>query len=212
MSDTRKIERELLGELKARGIVVTPGVKRAVKDAAADAVLVERARAAINDGQPLDLDAFMRLRAAAEASRVALLGESAAGQVTKIEVEFVRSRSEPNAAELEAENERLRARITELETRIGPSEPAGALSNPPSGSPPPSADSPRASLSPSGSNVVSLQPRGQDLTDEERRERVTRLRREAGDGPQALRSAFSLDHMPHEGRGRFDFPTSRGGW
>ncbi len=69
MSDIRKIERELLGELKARSIVVTPGVKRAVKDAAADAVLVERARAAINDGQPLDLDAFMKLRAAAEASR-----------------------------------------------------------------------------------------------------------------------------------------------
>jgi hypothetical protein len=48
---------------------------------------------------------------------------------------------------------------------------------------------------------------------ETREQRIARQRFEAGDRPQSLHSAFSLDGMSRrEGGGRFDFPTNRGGW
>jgi hypothetical protein len=160
MSDIRKIEHELLAELKTRGIAMTRGVKRQVHETAADAVLVERARAAINDGQPLDLDGFMKLKQAAEQSRIALLGESSAvGAVTRLEVELIPSRhTEAERHELRAENERLRQRLLALESAGNPrgaTEAAGAISGPPSvPQPSPSADSCTASPSPNSENVV----------------------------------------------------------
>jgi hypothetical protein len=68
---------------------------------------------------------------------------------------------------------------------------------------PPSAESP-PSATPAADNVVPIETREQ---------RIARQRFEAGDRPQSLHSAFSLDGMSRrEGGGRFDFPTNRGGW
>jgi hypothetical protein len=217
MNDIKRIERDLLRELQSRGVELTAMVKRQANEVAADMAMVERCRAALNAGETIDFDSYMRLRTTADSSRVALLGESAAAnQITKIEVELVRSRFEPGIDELEAENRALKARVAELERgnpRIRPTELAITFGG---AGEPPLADSAAATSSPSGSNVVPLQPRGQDMTDEERRERVRQNKIAAGDTPQSLRAPFDgtggvglyRGGVPGFGAARFDHP----GW
>jgi hypothetical protein len=119
---------------------------------------------------------------------------SSRSAVDKIEVEFVEGPG--TAAErdrLKEENQLLRAQLEAFRNQPDQSQPK----------PPPVTPTPAPEAVPD--NVIPLV--------ETREQRIARLRREAGDGPQALRSAFSLDGMSyHEGGGRFDFPTNRRGW
>jgi hypothetical protein len=204
MNDAKRIEKDLLAELEAHGVVVTDLKRRQVREVAGDMALVERLRDQINQGAALDLDAFMKLKASAAASKAELLGSIPDdGTVRKIEVELVPSRYElADQDELRAENERLRQRLVALESG-SPNGIEAATSAPPSvpdaTPPPPSALAPQPPT-----NVVPLV--------ETREQRIARLRHAAGDRPQTLRTAFELDHFPREGSGRFDFPTNRGGW
>jgi hypothetical protein len=116
--------------------------------------------------------------------------------VDKIEVEFVEGPG--TAAErdrLKEENQLLRAQLETFRNQPDQSQPVAE--------PPPITPTPAPDAAPD--NVIPLV--------ESREQKIARLRRENGDVPQACRSAFSLDGiLHHEGRGRFDFPTNRGGW
>ncbi len=116
-------------------------------------------------------------------------------KVDRIEVQLIEGPG--TAAErdrLKEENQLLR---TQLETfrRQPPSDSAGP-------SQPINTPSPAAPSAPS--NVV-------PIPIETRDQRIARLRYQAGDRPQHLRSSFEPDHFPLEGTGRFDFPINRGG-
>jgi hypothetical protein len=120
--------------------------------------------------------------------------DSSRQPVSAIQVELVRTDSQFTALQHEAAT--LRQRVAELEAAAGNFGQTAAISQE---TPTDAADVE------AGNNVVQIT--------ESREERILRLRREAGDGPQSLRSGFSLDgNMLHEGRGRFDFPSGRGGW
>jgi hypothetical protein len=199
MNDAKQIERDLLRELKARGVKLADLKKRQVRDVAGDAALVERLRDQINQGAALDIDAFMKLKASATASRLELFdGLLPTDRVDRIEVELIPAPSQYR--KLEEENAGLKARLQALESN-SPNGTQTATVVPPNL---PDPTLPPAAPSAPPSNVVPLV--------ETREQRIARLRHEAGDRPQTLRTAFELDHFPREGGGRFDFPTNRGGW
>ncbi len=165
MNDAKRIEKDLLAELKARGVVLTDLKKRQVRDVASDMALVERLRDQINNGAALDLDSFMKLKASAAGSKAELFdGLLPEGGVSKIEVELI-----PGPYELDRlreENAGLKARLKKLEF-TSPS--IDASPSVPVLQPPPAAPSAPPS------NVVPLA--------ETREHRIARLRYEAGDRP-----------------------------
>jgi len=142
---------------------------------------------------------FMRDSAAITADLLQLerkLGFVTASELTGVTVEYVHTDAQYVA--LKAEAEALRLRVAELEA----AQPAPALNVAPGVPQPPAPDS-QPSATPAATNVVPIS--------ETREQKIARVRRENGDGPQSLRSGFSLDgNMLHEGRGRFDFPSR--GW
>jgi hypothetical protein len=89
MSDVRKIERDLLAEMAARNISLTNLKKRQAKQAAQDQALADRATELILDGGAADIEAVMKLKASAKASRDELLGSASASEVSSIQIELI---------------------------------------------------------------------------------------------------------------------------
>jgi len=210
MSDAKRIEKDLLAELKAHGVTMTDLKRRQVRDVAGDMALVERLRDQINQGAALDLDSFMKLKASATASKAELFDGLAPHTVSKIEVELVPAPAQYR--KLEDENAALKLQLA-AQPRSEPSEPAGALGLAPAAQPASSPDSPAAPSA--ASNVV---PLNRPTADEERRQRILENRKLAGDvletGWQrtSFSDSFPREGMPGFGMGRFDFPSGRGGW
>jgi hypothetical protein len=118
MSDVRKIERDLLAEMAARNISLTNLKKRQAKQAARDQALADRATELILDGGAGDIDAVMRLKQSAKASRDELLGSAPEQAVSGFEIELVTT--DASAARLRSENDHLKAELAALKAAMPP--------------------------------------------------------------------------------------------
>jgi hypothetical protein len=167
--------------------------------------MVARCQAALAEGEAVSVDDYMRLKQEALASRTRLLGEPVE-RATGIQVELIPAPAQ--YTKLKDENAALKLQLAAYQSGQNPHSGATAAgaSGVASGVPQSVASDSQAAATPAPDNVVV------PLVVESREAKVARLRRQNGDGPQACRSAFSDIGMYHEGRGRFDFPTGRGGW
>jgi hypothetical protein len=181
MDDVKRIEKDLLAELKARGVTVTDLKRRQIREVASDMVLVERLRDQINNGAALDIDTFMKLKASATASKAELFdGLAPHNAVSKIEVELVPAPAQYTA--LKDENAALRLQLAAYQSGRNSSSPNGSETGaavPPSA---PDATPPPAAPSAPPSNIVPFA--------ETREQRIARLRYEAGDRSQPSRGPF----------------------
>jgi hypothetical protein len=208
MNPAKQIERDLVAALKGKGFSVTAALQRQCQSVANDMAMADRIRDEINAGNAVDLDGFMKLRAAADASKAALMGMP--GPVTdRIEIELIGSPH--RQSRLEAENRELRAELEAIKAAVGRQDsqmPAGAESGQVSVPDPVASEGP-STASPS-QNVIPL-----ETADQRRARIIAENRRKAGDRPMPLsqRSAFTESVMlSGEGSFPFDFPSNRGGW